>query len=220
MLCPRRAGRVASGPLNSDIRHHNGVLFAPPLVAGGKEVQVPRFVALLRGVNVGKGSKVPMADLRAALQELGHGAVKTLLNSGNAVFTSKSRGPSKLAQGIAAVVRERFGVVTPVIVKSASEFATIVNDNPIVPPESEHSRFLVAFAMDPAQLQKLSDLLPLLRTGERLVITDHAAYLHCAGGILESKAGKAMLGKAGQNVTTRNWRTVLKLSSMLGERAD
>jgi len=180
---------------------------------------LPRFVVLLRGVNVGKGNKVPMAEFRATLEELGHKSVRTLLNSGNAVFSSASRSPAKLAADIAAAVQGRFGVVTPVIVKSAAEFAAIVDNNPIAPPESENSRFLVAFAMDRTKLQELGNLQSLLQPGERLAITEHAAYLHCTGGLLESKAGVAILGKAGRSITTRNWGTTVKLSSLLGASA-
>lgn len=179
-----------------------------------------QFVVLLRGVNVGKGNnKVPMAELRAALEALGYSAVKTLLNSGNAVFSSTARNPAKHAATIAAAVKERFGVVTPIIVKSAAEFAAIVAGNPIAPPDSDHSRFLAVFAMDAARLQELKALQALLRPGERWAVTDHAAYLHCAGGLLDSKLGAALLGKAGRSVTTRNWATVLKLASLLGARA-
>ena len=103
-----------------------------------------RFVVLLRGVNVGKGNKVPMADFRALLEELGHGAVRTLLNSGNAVFESSARSTARLAADIATALETRLGVVTPVIVKSAAEFAAIVDGNPIVPEEAERSRFIVA----------------------------------------------------------------------------
>lgn len=174
-----------------------------------------RFVVLLRGVNVGKGNKVPMADFRASLEELGHTSVQTLLNSGNAVFASASRSPARLAADIAAAVKARFGVVTPVIVKSAAEFAAIAGNNPIAPPASENSRFLVAFAMDPARIQELGALRSLLHPGERLAITEHAAYLHCAGGLLESQAGSAILGWAGRGITTRNWGTTLKLASLL-----
>jgi uncharacterized protein (DUF1697 family) len=176
-----------------------------------------RFVVLLRGVNVGKGNKVPMADFRALLVGLGHDSVSTLLNSGNAVFASAVRSPARLASGIATAVQKRFGVATPVVVKSAAEFAAIVDSNPIVPPESDHSRLLVAFAMDPARLRELGTLQALLRPGERLAINDHALYLHCTDGLLESKAGAAILGKAGRGITTRNWGTVLKISSLLGK---
>jgi len=180
---------------------------------------LPRFVVLLRGVNVGKGNKVPMAEFRELLEGLGYSAVKTLLNSGNAVFTATGRDALKHATKIAAGVEKQFHVVTPVIVKSAAEFAAIVAGNPIVPPESDHSRCLVVFSMDAARTRELDALQPLVQAPERLVVSANAAFLHCAIGILESKVGAALLGKAGRGVTTRNWATVLKLSSLLNESA-
>ena len=174
-----------------------------------------RFAVLLRGVNVGKANRVPMAEFRALLEALGHSDVKTLLNSGNAVFTSTRRSADKLADEIGAGLRERFGVTTPVVVKSASELQAIVEGNPIVPPEGEHGRFLVAFAMAPDRLTALVSLRPLLLPGERLAVTAHAAYLHCANGLLESRAGEALLGKVGKGVTSRNWGTVIKLAALV-----
>jgi uncharacterized protein (DUF1697 family) len=178
---------------------------------------VGRFVALLRGVNVGKGNRVPMAGFRSALEGLGHGSVRTLLNSGNAVFSSNRRSTVELASGIAAVVEARFGVVTPVIVKSAAEFEAIVRNNPFPPREGEHSRFLVVFAMDAVKIQELNAVAALLGPGEEFAATEYAAYLYCAGGLLKSKAGAAILGRAGRGATARNWATVLKLAELLGE---
>ena len=177
---------------------------------------MPHFIVLLRGVNVGKGNRVPMAGFRAMLEELGYSSVRTLLNSGNAVFASTGRQAARHAAAIAGALQAHFGVVTPVIVKTSAEFAAIVDGNPMVPPESEHSRFLVAFAMDPARLAELRALESLARPGESLVVTAHAAYLHCPGGFLDSRLGEAILGKSGRGVTTRSWATVLKLSALLG----
>jgi uncharacterized protein (DUF1697 family) len=59
-------------------------------------------------------------------------------------------------------------------------------------------------------------LVPLAKAPERLIVTEHAAYLYCPDGILQSKVGEAMLGKAGKGVTTRNWATVLKIHALLG----
>lgn len=160
-----------------------------------------------------------MAEFRTMLEALGHTSVQTLLNSGNAIFSSARRSPARLATEIASAVQARFGVVTPVIVKSAAEFAAIVAHNPIVPPEPDHSRFLVAFAMDRNKLQELATLQSLLQPGERLAITEQAAYLHCTGGLLQSKAGEAILGQGGRSITTRNWGTTLKLASLLSGRS-
>jgi uncharacterized protein (DUF1697 family) len=51
---------------------------------------------------------------------------------------------------------------------------------------------------------------------ERFVVGAHAAYLHCPAGILASRAGEALLGRAGRTVTTRNWATTLKLHALAG----
>lgn len=72
------------------------------------------FVALLRGVNVGRGNRLPMADLRAQLAALGYTNVRTLLNSGNAVFDRGSRSANAHAIRIRAAIVEKLGVDIPV----------------------------------------------------------------------------------------------------------
>jgi uncharacterized protein (DUF1697 family) len=180
---------------------------------------VAQFVVLLRGVNVGKANRVPMAAFRELLEAQGFSEVRTLLNSGNAVFRSAGRSAAGHAKAIGAGLKESLGVGVLVVVKSSSEFLAAVAENPLVFPENHHSRFLVAFAQGEAATQRLSVLLPMLAPPERCHIGGHAAYLHCAGGILKSKAGSSLLGKLGREVTTRNWATVLKLKALLGSGA-
>jgi uncharacterized protein (DUF1697 family) len=172
---------------------------------------MPRFVALLRGVNVGKGKRVPMGEFKAMLESLDYTNVSTILNSGNAVFTSSGRSQVKHAASIAAALQQTLSVTTPVIVKSAAELYEVINSSPIEPPESDHSRFLVAFATGTDELQALEPLQHLAEGTERFVVTKVAAYLHCPAGVLQSRVGEALLGNAGKRVTTRNWATVMKL---------
>lgn len=172
---------------------------------------MPRFVALLRGVNVGKGNRVPMGDFKAMLESLGYTGVSTLLNSGNAVFTSTGRSQVKHAASIAAALQRSLGVTTPVIVKSAAELSEIINASPIDPPETDHSKYLVAFAAGTEELLTLEPLQGLAQGTERFVVTNVAAFLHCPAGVLQSCVGEALQGKAGKRVTTRNWATVMKL---------
>jgi uncharacterized protein (DUF1697 family) len=179
---------------------------------------MPTFVALLRGVNVGKAKRVPMAELRALLSGLGYTGVATLLNSGNAVFRATTGSPAKHSANIAAAISTQLKVDVPVIVKSASELAAIVSENPIKAEADEHSRFLVAFVQDTEALSSLAAIEPLVVAPEQFAVGRNAAYLLCAGGILESKAGESLLGKAGKSATTRNWATVLKLQALAGER--
>lgn len=179
---------------------------------------MPRFVALLRGVNVGKSQRVPMAEFRAVLEGLGGADVRTLLNSGNAVFGHSGRVAARHAQDIAAALHDRLGLEVPTVVIGASDFRTALAENPLELDAGEHSRCLVIFAQQPVALSELEPLLSRVQAPERLVIGRHAAYLHCASGILESKVATALLGRAGRAVTTRNWATALKFAQLL-ERA-
>jgi len=178
---------------------------------------MPTFVALLRGVNVGKAKRVPMAELRALLSGLGYTGVATLLNSGNAVFHAPRGTPAKHSADIAAAISTHLRVEVPVIVKSANELAAIISENPIKAGAAEHPRFLVAFVQDAKALSSLAAIESLVVIPKQFSVGKNAAYLLCATGILESKAWEALLGKAGKAATTRNWATVLKLQALVNE---
>jgi len=172
---------------------------------------MPTFVALLRGVNVGSARRVPMADLRQLMAGLGYTGVTTLLNSGNAVFDAVAGTARQHARALGDAIAAGLGVPVPVIVKSSKEWSAIVAGNALAADLVDPSRLLVAFAEDAAGLAALAPVAALVKPPESFLLGRHAAYLHCAGGILESLAGKALLGRAGRAVTTRNWATTLKL---------
>ena len=87
---------------------------------------MPRYVALFRGINVGRAKRIAMADLRALLGKLGYADVATLLNSGNAVFTANAEPAATHARRIREAVHTQLGVDAFVIVKSDKEVAGIV----------------------------------------------------------------------------------------------
>jgi uncharacterized protein (DUF1697 family) len=176
-----------------------------------------RFVALLRGVNVGRGQRVPMARWREILLGLGHTGVRTLLNSGNAIFTSRRRDTAGIAGAIRAALLAELAVDVPVIVAARSAFEAVVAQNPLAEVADDPARLLVALAASPADLPSLAPLKDLARPPERFEIGEQAAYLWCPQGVLASAAASALLGKAGQAVTTRNWATVLKIGQALRE---
>jgi uncharacterized protein (DUF1697 family) len=167
-----------------------------------------RTIALWRGINVGKAKRLAMADLKALLAELGATDVATLLNSGNAVFSSRR---ALNTARIRAAVAERLGVDAAVILKSADDWAAIAGDCPIAEAD-DPSRLLVASTADAAALQAAAGI--AAAAGERFVVTPHAAYLWCGNGILESQAATALLKTLGETGTTRNWATVQKLAAL------
>ena len=171
------------------------------------------FIALLRGINVGKAKRIAMADLRALLEGLGYTDVVTLLNSGNALFRATTGAPAQHAADIGKAIATQLKLEVPVLVKSAQELDAIAADNPFT-DAPDPSRLVLAFAQDAKALSGLNAIGDLVVTPEAFAVGRHAAYLHCASGILDSKAGKALLGKVGNAVTTRNWATVLKLQAL------
>ena len=169
------------------------------------------FVALLRGVNVGKAKRVAMADWRAQLEGLGYRDVRTLLNSGNAVFRATGRSAAKHAAAIARALAESPGIRVATLVRAAAELARIVEGNPFAGSVADPSRLLVIFTRDAEALAGLAAIEPLVAGSEKFHLGTLAAYLSCPEGILGSKAGAALLGGVGEGVTTRNWATTLKL---------
>lgn len=172
------------------------------------------FVALLRGINVGRGNRVQMAELRRLLEQQGYSHVSTLLNSGNAIFCAPAKLGARAEAVIGQALTNELGVSVAVIVKSAQQFSSIISAIP-GPAVSDPSRLLVAFSSRQEELGALAPLESLLTPSESLCITPDAAYLHCTAGISQSKAAAALLGKLGRSVTTRNWTTALKIAAAL-----
>lgn len=166
-----------------------------------------RFVALWRGINVGKAKRLTMADLKRVLGELGATRISTLLNSGNVVFDAQRITAAQIQQA----VQQQLGVDAAVILKTAAEFAAIAAEQPIAGAD-EPSRLLVVFTAGPSALQGLE---ALADERDQLIVTPSAAYLWCPAGILASKTGERLLRRLGDAGTTRNWATVEKLRALL-----
>lgn len=180
---------------------------------------MPRYVALFRGINVGKAKRIAMADLRALLDKLGYADVATLLNSGNAVFTANAEPAATHAARIRAAVRRKLGVDALVVVKSGSEISGIIAGNAISKSATDDSRLLVAITNDAKGLAAVKQLASANWGAEKIHVGKHAAYVWCANGILESKAAVALLKKLEDTGTTRNWGTLNKIHALLGKDA-
>jgi uncharacterized protein (DUF1697 family) len=110
------------------------------------------FIALLRGINVGKAKRIAMPDLCETLESLRYTQVTTLLASGNAVFESPQPDLRIVKISMETAIKHDFGFDVPTVVLSASELDAIVTANALWRPAYDPSRFLVAFPSDPALL--------------------------------------------------------------------
>ena len=166
------------------------------------------------GINVGRAKRIAMADLRALVEGLGYGDVKTLLNSGNVVFTAPSGGARAAAARIEAAIAEQLGVRSRVTVVTGAELDAVVRDNPIADVGDDPSRLLVAFLADAADRARLAPVEQQTWEEETFAPGARVAYMWCPAGVLASKLPEAVGRALGDAVTTRNWATVLKLHAL------
>ena len=170
-------------------------------------------VALIRGINVGRAKRVAMADLRALLESFGYGGPRTVLNSGNAVFTARVT-PAKAAARIEKGLATELGVPARVTVLAAGELAVAVAANPLLAVADDPSRLLLAFLNNPADRKKLEPLTTQDWGKDAFALGARVAYLWCPDGILASRLADSVNRALGDAVTTRNWATVLKVHAV------
>jgi len=139
-------------------------------------------VALLRGINVGRAKRVAMADLRALFTSLGYADVRTLLNSGNVIFTApkaiQGDAPARIEKAMAA----KLGVSARVILLAAAEVAVAVRGNPLARIADDPSRLLFAVLAKPEDRERLKPLVQQEWDPDLLVIGKRVAYLWCPNG--------------------------------------
>jgi uncharacterized protein (DUF1697 family) len=176
---------------------------------------VPRYVALLRGINVGTAKRVAMADLKALSVELGFENVATVLNSGNLLFDAKAKDPVKLAVSLRLAIVKKCEVDCAVMVVSAETLKRAIAENPLTAATEHPSRFLIAFARDTEAISQAKQMTELEWQPDQLVVGRDAIYLWCDEGVLDSPLNKAFAKKMGDRVTARNWTTLQKVCAIL-----
>lgn len=180
------------------------------------------YIALLRGINVGGHNKIIMAELRSSLVQLGLHNVKTYIQSGNILFESDET-EEHLQTKIYDKIKEDFGISSVVVIRTADEIQQIVNQSPfsdqdISEAEQSCRGEYLHVALLPAAPSKVNSdkFLSLANERELCVINGRDVYLLFFDSIRNSKLGNN-LKKLEIPATVRNWKTLMKLSSMVEE---
>lgn len=175
-----------------------------------------RYVALLRGINVGGNAKVPMADLRVCFEGLGYGNVSTYINSGNVLFSSQD-DTIAIKKQIEACLEEAFGFLISVVVIEATRYEKILSKAPLwwgKDPEWKHN---LIFMLEPYDMNEVVSAIGALKP-------DIEAIQSGEGYIFQSlsfkKFGQTTTGKIASNpiykqMTIRNFNTAQKLRTLL-----
>lgn len=179
---------------------------------------MPAHIALLRAINLGGKTTVPMAALRAAAEALGLVDVATLLQSGNLVFRTDDSDAAALEQRLEDAFAERFGFRTDIFVRTAAEWARLVDDNPYPDMAARDPGHLVLFALKAApEAAAITVLRESIRGPELLEARGPHLFVCYPDGIGRSKLTNAAIERRlGSRGTGRNWNTVLKLAAAVG----
>lgn len=169
-----------------------------------------RFVALLRGINVGGKNIIAMKDLVQTLESIGCTDVQTYIQSGNVVF---SGGNEDWTRSIADTIQTQNGFEPAVLVMSKSKYMAITEIPPFPTENGKalHVFFLKQHAPD-ANLDAMQDL---AKPSEAFALREDALFLYAPDGIGKSKLAASTERLLGVDVTARNWNTIVKLQEML-----
>ena len=177
-----------------------------------------KFVALLRGINVGGKNKVPMAALKACFQELGYENVQTYIASGNVIFESKKSSP-KLTKEIQETLPKKFKLdseLIKILVLSHDQLRKVVNQAPKgfgTEPGKYHSDAIFLMGIPSAEAIKIFNP----REGvDKVWQGDLAIYSQrLSAQLTKSRLSKIISSPLYKQMTIRSWTTTAKLLELL-----
>jgi uncharacterized protein (DUF1697 family) len=174
-------------------------------------------IALLRGINIGSRQRVSMPELRALLEGLGYGDVRTLVQSGNVVFTSRA-APATLERKLEKEIAKNLGVDPKVVVRTRDELAAVIEANPFPDTANAPKNLHVTFLAGEPDADAVGKLEAADFGDDRLAFRGREIYIAYQDGMGRSELAK-QLGRAklGVTATDRNWNTVTKLLEMADE---
>ena len=185
-----------------------------------------RYIALLRGINVGGNTMIKMTELKAAFERCGFENVTTYINSGNLAFDvtqmqkpARSKGSlkneSSLAATIEQAIEKEFAKQIPVMIREQAAVADILANNPFEGQFESHKEMHVLFMKGEMPPEKQQQLMAQQTPDERFSVRGREIYCHLRLGVADSLLGKGFIDKKLKvAVTGRNWRTTELLASL------
>ncbi len=172
-----------------------------------------KYVALLRGINVGGKHMIKMETLRATFSSLGFENVKSYINSGNLIFETAKTNDGKLAKKVHDAIKKDFGFEISVIVRSMAEIGEIIANNPYDGQFEKNKDLHVFFLEQELSLENTLLLLEKNSDLEMIAVNGRTIYYLLRISIVDSLLGKGFVDKKLKvAATARNWRTVKTLA--------
>ena len=176
-----------------------------------------RYVALLRGINVGGNSIIEMAELRTCIAKLGHVDVRTYIASGNVLFESPERSAAKLEAALERAIERTFGLPVPVVVRSRREIEAIAAHIPAAWVRDKELRVTVAYLLRGADARTIAKALKP-RDGIDGLVTAPGALIWSIRRDALTRTGLRLVGTpVYKQMTLRNANTALKLAELVSQ---
>jgi uncharacterized protein (DUF1697 family) len=173
-----------------------------------------QYVALLRGINVGKSVQVPMKRLKSLLESFGYANVNTYLNSGNVIFDSTENRPNVI-RTIESSLKNEFGQLIPTLVKTAEEIISIKNSIPAEWENDQTQQTYIAYLFNDIAKPELIDELPIKRQYMEIFYAHEAIIWNIKRkNYNKSQITKIANHSAYERMTTRNVNTARKLAEL------
>ncbi|MBI5869380.1 MAG: DUF1697 domain-containing protein [Actinobacteria bacterium] len=179
-----------------------------------------RYIAFLRGINVGGNTLIKMAELKDALTAAGLAEVRTYIQSGNVIFSSDIGDADKLASSIRSTIRKRFSHKVDVAVFTADEWQRIIAAAPDwwgVDPEWKHNLLITIKPFDMKDVvEAIGELKPDI---EAVEAGDGVLYQSLSLKYFgRTNTGRKLVSNpVYKKMTIRNYNTATKLGAMLAE---
>lgn len=176
-----------------------------------------RYVALLRGINVGGNNVIQMAALRAHFEQLGYADVTTYIASGNVFFSSRSASKRALVRAIETALSAEFAYESRIVLLSAGDIERVVSEAPpAFGADPKKYRYDVLFVKEPLTAERALAEVPAKPGVDETRAGRHALYFRR----LVSRAGESRLSRVVQlpiyrSLTIRNWNTTRKLLELV-----
>lgn len=179
-----------------------------------------KYVALLKGINVGGKNIIRMSELKQSLSEIELYDIRTYIQSGNVIFES-NKEEKKLQIEIEKKIDEKFGFSISVILRTDLELEQIILQNPfseseieIAETRSQQEIFYILLSDRPFSKEYAEQLINLRSGSELFYVKDREIYLLLDGSIRNSKL-VAGIQKKYDHSTVRNWKTMNKIVSLI-----
>ena len=174
-----------------------------------------RYVALLRGINLGGKTMVRMSDLKLTFEKLGFKNVTSYINSGNLAFDAVKTTEEKLVSKIEKAISGDLGQNIQVMVRQQGAINDVLENNPFKGKYETHKQMHVLFMKDEIPPARRDEALGWQTDQERIAICGREIYALLLGGVAESLIGRGLLErKLKMPMTARNWRTVERLADL------